>query len=209
VSPSKPPALSPSRQRKRQAWRDRQRQWIDALVTDMDLIGAALAQAADTHWREHGRGPHWREALETPLVKAWWKATTGMDYLGKPYCVAFMHELRKAGWVGFSTRERSLCPARRFHAQHPEVSQAGPDEIGYRAAGFVAAFRDAYGQSPDWVHLAAATDEHGVALFAGPEDAEAQFRWLATCGWLARHDDGGLRRGIRAKTHTPQPATVR
>jgi hypothetical protein len=208
MSASKSPALSPSKQRKRQAWRERQREWVDALVADMDLIGAAVAQTAETRWREQGSGPLWSEALDIAVVKAWWKATTGMDFLGRPYCVRFMSELRKAGWVGFNTRERSLCPGRRFYAG-PEVSQAGPAEVGYRAACFVSAFRDAYDQSPEWVHLAAATDEHGVALFAGPEDAEAQFRWLATCGWLSRHDDdGGLRRANPATTHTRKSAAV-
>lgn len=199
---------SPSKLRSQKQWFERHRKMKDAVNTDLGWLGPILAEAVATHWREHDQGPLWREALQAPELVAWWKDVTGMAFIGRPFCSVVMQKTQRAGWVTFSKRERSLCPGRRYYAHDAEVSQAEPDEIGFQAAAFVGAFRDAYGHSPDWVQMSVASDGRGMPLFTDPDDAAAQFRWLNTSRWLYRQDDGSLRRTPRAKREADRRAAT-
>lgn len=199
--PSKRKRLSPSKQAKRDAWFDK---WRQAKVTASDgaeELGEHLADLVADYWREHGMGPHWRDVLDSPQVMRWWSTATGMSYMVRTVRESFMHSARRAGWIAFNMRERSLCPGRLFHTRGTNgvVSAAGPHDIGYYTATYVGDFRDAAGRSPDLAQLAGeATDPDGAPLFRDAEDAAAQLQWLSTHGWLIVRD-GTLRRGTRAK----------
>ncbi|WP_063046293.1 hypothetical protein [Nocardia pseudovaccinii] len=172
---------------------------VIATTKDMSALSRLLADAVAVHWREHGTGPHWSEAADAPEVAQWWTEATGMAYLGPDFRPAIFRMARKLGWIGFNTRERSLCTGRRFHRRNlgADISKAPHEDIGYSTAAYISVHQAIHGHSPDWAQIAeSATDQHGLRLFLDADDATAQSRWIATHGWISLRD-GSIQPGKR------------